>query len=159
MKQKIKFSYYSLIMTTVVLILSVVGAFSLSGDTGELILFCIVIGSAIIAGVYFCPTSVEANNSGIILHRLLSKPRTFAYDVIQSVDTCHPSAGGLRLCGSGGFFGYWGYFNDIMIGSYFGYYGNHNNCFLVKMKDGKQYVLGCGKAGAMVDYITAQMSK
>lgn len=159
MKQKIKFSYYSLIITAVVIILFIAGIFSLLGNADKLILFCLIIGTATIAGLYFCPTSVDASKSGVTLHRLLSKSKIFPYDTIQKVDACYPSAGGLRLCGSGGFFGYWGYFSDIMIGSYFGYYGSRNNCFLVKMKDGKQYVIGCDNAVAMVDYIMLQMNK
>jgi hypothetical protein len=159
MKQKVKFSTYSLIITAVVLILCVVGIFSLLGNVDKLTLFCIIMGVTIIAGLYFCPKSIQANESSVTLHRLLSSPKVFNYDSIQSVDTCYPSAGGLRLCASGGFFGYWGYFSDIMIGAYFGYYGSRSNCFLIKMKDGKQYVLGCDNAVAMVDYIKSQLCK
>ncbi|MCI8999165.1 MAG: hypothetical protein HFJ95_09260 [Muribaculaceae bacterium] len=159
MKQKVKFSTYSLIITAVVLILCVVGIFSLLGNVDKLTLFCIIMGVTIIAGLYFCPKSIQANESSVTLHRLLSSPKVFNYDSIQSVDTCYPSAGGLRLCASGGFFGYWGYFSDIMIGAYFGYYGSRSNCFLIKMKDGKQYVLGCDNAVSMVDYIKSQLCK
>ncbi len=157
MKQKVKFSTYSLIVTAVVLIIWIVGIFSLLGDEEKLTLFCIIMAPTTIAGLYFCPKYIEANVSGIVLHRLLSSPKVFLYDKIQSVDTCYPSAVGLRLCASGGFFGYWGYFSDIMIGSYFGYYGSRSNCILVKMKDGKQYVLGCENGVAMVNYIKSQM--
>lgn len=159
MKQTVKFSAYSLIVTAAVLILCVVGIFSLLGNVEKLILFCIIMGLATIVGLYYCPTAIEADELGITLHRLLSSPKVFRYDSIQTVDTCYPSAGGLRLCGSGGFFGYWGYFSDIMIGSYFGYYGSRSNCFLLKMKDGKQYVLGCNNAVEMVAYIKMQMSQ
>lgn len=159
MKQKVKFSAYSLIVTAVVLVLFVVGIFTLLGNEEKLILFCIIMGMTTIAGLYFCPKSIEAAASGIMLHRLLSSPKEFSYNSIQEVDTCYPSAGGLRLCASGGFFGFWGYFSDIMIGSYFGYYGSRSNCILVKMKDGKQYVLGCDNAVAMADYIKQQINK
>lgn len=114
-------------------------------------------GAGIIAGLYYCPVSVEANLSEIKLYRLLAKPKIFAYKDIQSVETCYPSAGGIRLCGSGGLFGYWGYFSDIMIGTYFGYYGSRSYCFLVKLKNGKQYVLGCENPVAMVDYIKSNL--
>lgn len=159
MKQTVKFSAYSLIVTAAVLILCVVGIFSLLVNVEKLILFCIIMGLATIVGLYYCPTAIEADESGITLHRLLSSPKVFRYDLIHTVDTCYPSAGGLRLCGSGGFFGYWGYFSDIMIGSYFGYYGSRSNCFLLKMKDGKQYVLGCNNAVEMVAYVKMQMNQ
>ena len=85
--------------------------------------------------------------------RLTSRPRFFAYDDISFVDTCHPSAGGLRICGSGGAFGYWGYFSDIMIGTYFGYYGSRSHCFLIRLRNGRQYVIGCDGPVALTGFI------
>lgn len=103
MKNKVKFSIYSKIITVLVLILFAAGVIALLDNTRELPLFCIIMGGATITGLYFCPISIEADQSEIKLHRLLSHPKCFAYNDIQSVDTCYPSAGGLRLCGSGGF--------------------------------------------------------
>lgn len=157
MKQKVKFSTFSLIMTAAIIILFAVGIFTVCDNPAELILFCLIFGAVILSGLYYCPESIEADDSGVMLHRLLSKSKKFQYDTIQSVDTCYPSAGALRLCGSGGFFGYWGYFNDIMIGSYFGYYGSRDYCLFIKLRDGKQYVLGCENPTSMVEYIQSQL--
>ena len=157
MKQKVKFSVYSMIVTALVLILCVVGIFSLLGNAEKLTLFCIIMCGVTLAGLYYCPISLRANGSSVTLYRLLSSPKVFNYNNIQTIDTCYPSAAGLRLCGSGGFFGYWGYFNDIMIGSYFGYYGSRSSCILIKLKDGKQYVLGCENSSVMVDYINSMI--
>lgn len=159
MRQKIKFSVYSLLVTAVVLILFVVGIFSLHGNVEKLILFCIIMGITIIVGLYYCPKSIEANEYGIVLHRLLSSSKVFPYNAIDIVDICCLSMGGLRLCANGGFFGYWGYFHDVLIGSYFGYYGNRSNCILVKMKDCKQYVLGCDDAHELVSYINSHLNR
>lgn len=158
MKQKIKFSIFTIVVTTLVLILFLVGVIALIGEEEKLIVFCIIMAPVTIAGLYYCPKSIEANDSSVRLHRLLSSPKVFPYSAIQEVDTCYPSAGGIRICGSGGFLGYWGYFSDIMIGTYFGYYGNRSNCILVKLKDGKQYVLGCDNPVALVDYIKTKMN-
>lgn len=157
MKQKVKFSAYALIITAAVMILSVVGIFSLIDAGEKLALFCIIMGATIAFGLYYCPKSIEATESGITLHRLLSAPKVFNYNSIQAVDTCYPSLGGLRLCASGGFFGYWGYFSDIMIGSYFGYYGSRSNCVLVKLKGGKQYVLGCENPALFVSFVNQKL--
>lgn len=159
MKQKVKFSVYSLVITAVFLILYLVGILSLLGNIEKLTLFCIIMGTVTIAGLYYCPKSIEANEYGVTFHRLISSPKVFPYNAIQFVDTCYPSAGGLKLCGSGGFFGYWGYYSDIMIGSFIGYYGSRSNCILIRMKDGKQYVLGCENAVAIVKYIISQKNK
>lgn len=157
MKNKVKFSIFDQVITTVVILLCIVGEISLWNIHEKLIKFNLIMGAGIIAGLYYCPVSVEANLSEIKLYRLLAKPKIFAYKDIQSVETCYPSAGGIRLCGSGGLFGYWGYFSDIMIGTYFGYYGSRSYCFLVKLKNGKQYVLGCENPVAMVDYIKSNL--
>lgn len=159
MKQNIKFSSFSRIITASVLVLFVVGGVSLRGNTHDFTIFCIIAAATTFVGLYYCPKSVAATENGIILHRLLSSPKVFRYNEIKDVDTCYPSAGGIRLCGSGGFFGYWGYFNDIMFGNYFGYYGSRNNCFIVKMKDGKQYVLGCNDAAEIVGFVNSHLPK
>ncbi len=159
MKQKVKYSIYSQIVTALVLILFVVGILCLLDNRDKLIIFCVIMGITTLSGLYYCPKYVEANESGIALHRLVSSPKIFPYTAIQTVETCYPSAGGLRLCASGGFFGYWGYFHDVLIGAYFGYYGSRSNCILIKLKDGKQYVLGCDNPVAIVSYIESQMDK
>lgn len=157
MKNKVKFSVFVQVITAVVIILCIVGEISLWNIHEKLIIFNLIMGAGIIAGLYYCPVSVKANLSEIKLYRLLAKPKIFAYKDIQSVETCYPSAASIRLCGSGGLFGYWGYFSDIMIGTYFGYYGSRSYCFLVKLKNGKQYVLGCENPVAMVDYIKSNL--
>ncbi len=103
-------------------------------------------------GLFYCPVSLETTDHTLIIHRVL-KDKVIPYSEIAAADYCYPSAGGLRLCGSGGFMGYWGYFHDIIIGNYFGYYGNQKNCILIKLNSGKQYVLGCEDREAILNII------
>lgn len=152
MKQKVIFSKYSIIVTIVILLLFVVGVVALKDNKEAQILFCIILGVTTLVGLYYCPQSAEVNQVGITLHRLMSKPKRFAAEDIISIETFYPSAGGLKLWGSGGFFGYYGYFHDIMIGTYFGYYGSRDHCFLIKLKNSKQYVIGCQDSVALVDF-------
>lgn len=58
-----------------------------------------------------------------------------------------------RICGSGGWFGYYGWFREPTIGKYFAYYGKASDCFLVRLKNGKNYVLGCEDKNEFVGYI------
>ncbi|MDE5814412.1 MAG: hypothetical protein K2H72_09005 [Muribaculaceae bacterium] len=157
MKNKVRFSAYSWIVTVAILILFAVMIVSLFRNHEKFLFISVLFGLVILSGLYYCPTSVEATQDGITLHRMLSRPKYFAYKDIVEVDTCYPSAGGLRLCGSGGFFGYWGYFSDIMIGTYFGYYGSRDSCFFIRFENGRQYVIGCRNQVEMVDYIRSQM--
>lgn len=157
MKQKIKFSAYSLAMTSIVLLLFIVGIISLLDNVGKLILFCVIMGTIIIFGLYYCPKFIVADEYALTLHRVLASPMVFPYSSLQSADTCYPVTGIIRVWASCGFFGYWGYFQDYMIGSYVGCYGDRNNCILVKTKDGHQYVLGCDDADALISCIDSQL--
>lgn len=65
--------------------------------------------------------------------------------------------GALRICGSGGFFGYWGWFKERDLGKYFAYYGKSSDCFLVTLKSGNKYMLGCTEPEEMVDFINKNL--
>ena len=78
-----------------------------------------------------------------------------SYSEIESVRLCPPTMGEKRLFGSGGFLGYWGWFSERDLGRYFAYYGKASDCFLVRMRDGRQYMIGCEDAPKMVDYINS----
>lgn len=158
MKNKVKFSTLSQILTVIVLILFIVGFF-FTNSKNELVIYSIIVIPAILFGLYYCPISVEADTSGITLNRLMSKQKRFEYKDLKLVDTCIPSAGGIRLCGSGGFLGYWGYFNDIIYGNYFGYYGSRDHCFIIELKNGKKYILGCDDNVTLVKYIKSHLNK
>ncbi len=159
MKQKVKFSLFARILTAVVLVLFVVGIVYIRDNPGKLIFFCVLIGIMTLSGIYFCPVSIEADGKGITLHRLMGFSARFAYRDMISAETCYPSAAGIRLCASGGFFGYWGYFNDIMLGTYVGCYGDRNHCFLIKFANKQPYVIGCENPTEMVEFINKHIEE
>lgn len=143
MKRKVHFSFYCIAITIVVMAALLIGIFTTRHEADECALLAIITVIIAFAGLFYCPISVSVNANAIKIHRLLSGCKTFTYSDIEAADTCYPSAGGLRLCGSGGFFGYWGYFSDILIGQYFGYYADRSQCFYVKLKNKRQYVISC----------------
>ena len=152
MKSKVALSTYCKVITFALVILLIVGIVSCS-DNGTKLLALVFISIALIGfSLFYFPTAVETTGNAFIIHRFL-KSKTIPYSSISSADTCIPSAGGIRLCGSGGFLGYWGYFNDIIIGTYFGYYGNRNQCILIKLKNGRQYVVSCEEQIKMIHSI------
>ena len=55
-------------------------------------------------------------------------------------------------------FGHWGQYHDDNIGDYFAYYGKPDNTVLIKLKDGRQYVVGGTDAKALADYINSKTS-
>ena len=86
--------------------------------------------------------SVNVTSDALTLNRSLGS-KTIP---IQNIDTIMPMSAppdAIRLCGSGGFMGYWGWFKADSIGKYFAYYGKSADCFLVVLKDGRKYLMGC----------------
>lgn len=157
MKSKVTLSAYCKVITFTLIILLIIGIVSCSDNESKLWALVVVSIALISFSLFYFPTSIETTNSSLIIRRFL-KSKIIPYSFISSADTCIPSAGGLRLCGSGGFLGYWGYFNDIIIGTYFGYYGNRNQCILIKLNNGKQYVVSCEEPIQMISSINDHLS-
>lgn len=158
MKSKVTLSAYCKVITFALIILLIIGIVSCRDNESKLWALVVISIALISFSLFYFPTNIETTNSSLIIHRFL-KSKIIPYSFISSADTCIPSAGGLRLCGSGGFLGYWGYFNDIIIGTYFGYYGNRNQCILIKLKNGKQYVVSCEEPIQMISSINDHLSE
>lgn len=157
MKSKVHFSLYCKIITIAVIALLAVGIATTPMEKSTFYTLIAVTALAVGSGLYYCPVSVEAGADSVKIHRLLSRPKEFRYADIEAADTCYPSAGGIRVCGSGGFFGYWGYFSDIIIGSYFGYYADRSQCLYIRLRSGRQYVVSCEDHIAMTSAIESHL--
>lgn len=155
MKSKVKLSAFCTALTIGVLVVFIAVATALEEKDYPTIYFSLLVCIAATC-LYYVPTSIEVTDRYLIIHRVL-KNKVIPLAQIVAADRCVPSAGGIRLCGSGGFFGYWGYFNDIIIGSYFGYYGDKDQCILLKLKGGKQYVISCENPNAMLSEINTRL--
>lgn len=104
------------------------------------------------AVLFFSPMSLAIDDSSLIVNFSV-RHKTIPLSEIESVRLCPPTMGAIRVCGSGGFFGYWGWFKENDLGKYFAYYGKASDCFLVTLKGGKKYLLGCKDAPDMVQAI------
>ena len=157
MKRKVHFSLLCKVITIAAIGLLTSALISAWPDGLRLLPVAVIFGLMMATGLYYCPVAVAADDKCVRIHRLLSRPKTFAYTDIASAGYCYPSGGGLRLCGSGGFFGFWGYFHDIAIGSYFGYYGDRSQCFCIRLKNGRQYVVSCRDSEKMSLFIESHI--
>lgn len=156
MKSRVKFSVYSMILTVVI---SVVLVLVCVKTYGELVPFCIVLALClilIVSALFYAPLSVRANERYIIISSLLKKHRILLNDIL-SVVPFTPTLGARRLFGSGGFLGYWGIFKEGDVGRYAAYFGKASDCFLVRMKNGDKYVIGCADSPEMVNFIKKQI--
>lgn len=159
MTQRVDFSNFVFISSVLCMILLVGATFVIP----ELWWQCCWAGFIVIiliSSLYFCPLSITASEDGIVLNRALSFAKYFPLSEVASVKRYQPSGRTIRVCGSGGFLGYWGLFNEIKgIGKFTAYYGKASDCFLIELNNGKKYLLGCRNADEMVEYINKNLKK
>ena len=158
MKKRVLISTYSVITTIVCFALIIgLGIYLLcKGETvAAYVDFAIVIFLSI-AALFYAPLSLTLTDTTLEINRSL-RIKTLPLKDIESVKLCPPTMGAIRVCGSGGYLGYWGWFKERDLGKYFAYYGKASDCFVVRMKDGRQYMLGCKDAPEMVAAIQSKL--
>ena len=158
MKQQVILSKFSLIVTIAGSAL-LVGLMFFNNLPAEVRIFLgIMLGILALASLLYMPLSISADKTAIYINRSLRIKVIPMLDV-ASVKMCAPTMGAIRICASGGFFGYWGWFKERDLGKYFAYYGRSSDCFLVELKDGRKYMLGCKNPQKMVEYINGNLKK
>lgn len=154
MKQKVKLSTYSILISTVgmAILIGVIilefkqkhEAAAFFGATG-LAFLCVT-------ALIYAPLSISVDDSKLNVNRIIFT-KSIPFTDIKSVALCTPTMSERRIFGSGGWLGYWGKCYEPSIGNYFAYYGKASECFLVKLKDGKQYLLGCENPSTIVESV------
>lgn len=59
----------------------------------------------------------------------------------------------VRTFGSGGFFGWWGWFRNQELGKFMVYASDLDHVFLVEIKSGKNYVVSCSDPETICDEV------
>ena len=85
------------------------------------------------------PISVRLTPQYFELRKLVGRIR-IEYTAITHVVRYKPSFWDMRVFGSGGFFGYIGFFQGNEIGRYSGFFADTSQAFLIRTKRGKLYV-------------------
>lgn len=156
MKSKIRYSRYVAVGTAVIFAVIFICCVAMVNEKPAcyalLSIFLVLIFFALFYGVYY----IKADASYVVLHSILWRKKILVRN-IESVELFTPTMGAIRILGSGGFMGYWGLFKEGDIGRYYAFYGKSSDCFLVRMKNGDKYVLGCENPEKMVEYIKSQM--
>lgn len=156
MKSKVRYSVLSIIMTLVVIAALVAGlVFTPSDRTG---FYMLVVGLLFIFGLslWYAPLLVKVTDDGVVQCSAL-KQRLFPFQDIDYVHRCRPSMGAIRLCGSSGFMGNWGLYRQGDLGRYMAYYGHASECFMLRMKDGRNILLGCRNPEAVLALINERL--
>lgn len=158
MKSKISYSRFATLLTAILAGGLFVACIATVKEEPAFFILLAVYLVLFVSMLFFGAAYIKADNNNIVLGSLLRGKKIPMCDV-ENVERFKPSAGTIRLCASGGFMGYWGIFRETGIGKYYGFYGKLSDCFLVRLKNGRKYVLGCNHPDKMVDYIKSQISK
>lgn len=160
MKKRVELSSYCLIIsslsTAVMCGVFVHAAKQPENDTAVWILAGAIV-MLFLFTLLFMPLSISVDNYSLNINRPL-KIQSIPLSEIAEVMQCQPTMGAKRICGSGGWFGWYGWFSEKDLGRYFAYYGKASDCFLVTLKDGRKYMLGCKDAPEMVGNIKDMIS-
>ena len=150
----VRFSTYSIFVTVLTVGLLAAGlVFTFQNISTFLILLAVTI-MLFYAALLCAPVKIYADRERVTVKSVL-KNHKIPMRQVESVELFQPTLGTYRLFASGGFMGYWGLFREGGIGKYAAYYGKASDCFLLRMKNGDNYVLGCENPSAMVDYINS----
>lgn len=155
MKKRVELSTYCVIMSIVsTCVLS--GMFWYSITKTDNTLAVILWGGAVtllyLSAMFYMPLSITLSDKALRINRPLWAKDLLLSDIAY-VSLTQPTIGARRICGSGGWFGFYGRFRENDLGEYFAYYGKASDCFLVTLKSGKKYMLGCTDAAEMVNAI------
>ena len=159
MESKVKLSTYSLILTSLVVILLLTAITLLLIHSSHIlsVMFCLFLLGGLLWALLKGPVSIKVNKDNIeIFNRMDSL--LIPISKIKGIELFQPTMGATNLCASGGFMGYYGYFKEGDVGKYYAYYGKSSDCFLVRMKNGDKYVLGCENHDAMMKYIENKLN-
>lgn len=159
MKLKVKNSRYVNAVTSIILGVLYIGCMvtiirhEYLAFYALLSIFLILVVFGFIYGVVY----IKMTPDNIVLGSILRRKKILMRDV-KSAELFQPTLGAIRIFGSGGFMGYWGIFKEGDIGRYYAFYGKSSDCFLVRMKNGDKYVLGCEEPSRAVEYINSQIT-
>lgn len=117
-----------------------------------MVAMAVIIVPMLLSTLLYMPLSISVDSRSLNINRIL-RTKSIPTAEIAAVRLCPPTMGAIRICGCGGFFGWYGWFHEKDLGKYFAYYGKASDCFLITLKDGRKYMLGCKDAPEMVSEI------
>ena len=156
MESKVRLSTFSLMLTLILtggLIVAV--SYFLWNHEDKGIIGVVILFFMLISGWLYGPVTIAADEKSVTIKSILRKQQLDISN-IKSVELYQPTMGSIRVFGSGGYMGYWGVYRGY-IGRYIAYYGKASDCFLISMKNGDKYVLGCENTEEMVNFINSKI--
>lgn len=144
MKFWVKYSLFVWVLTigiTICLLGSIIFTLRDGRHVSAFILGFVLVAMFVSALIY-APLWIGVDDDVLLVRRPLHMRRIPIADIADA-HMHTPTMGATRISASGGWFGYWGWFMEADTGRYFAYYGRSCDCFMVTLKNGRKYLLGC----------------
>lgn len=156
MKSKVTYSRFVNALTVILFGALLVGCAVTVREKAAFFILLAIVGVLLVSALLYGPVYIQADSNYIVLGSVLRRKKLAMRDVAH-VELFSPTMGAIRVCGAGGFMGYWGIFREGDIGRYYAFYGRASDCFLIRMNNGDKYVVGCNDPDKMVDYIKSHL--
>lgn len=95
-----------------------------------------------LSAMFFYPREIQIKDGGLNIVFPL-RTRTFPLTEIAKAEPYQVTMNFVRICGSGGLFGWWGLFRNQELGRFVVYASELDHVFLVELNDGSRYVISC----------------
>lgn len=160
--QKSKWSRFCIMTTIIILSVVVVTAFMPLYNDAERnnTIISIVCGVAftemVVMGLYYCPKSICVIGNQLLINRFFS-PKKILLSDIASVEVYSGSTRFLKVCGSGGMFGFYGWYKTRELGRFFIYATNLKELVCITLMSGKKYMISCEDAQSMYKEINLRL--
>ncbi len=107
-----------------------------------LVIFTLILSIIYFASTAFGPWYIGIGSKSLIIRHNASEDN-ITYSDIESIELATPAPDARCTFGIPGSSGYWGVWQDSEHGTYTACYGRRSQCFFVRLKDGRGYMLGC----------------
>lgn len=112
----------------------------------------------LLMALFYAPMRLTLDDKELCICRSLWFKRIPLQEITE-VRAVNENLSPKRICGGGGFIGYWGWFRVPYIGKCFAYYGNPSQRFLLRLKNNRYYMLGCRDAEEMAAAIKERLPR
>lgn len=113
--------------------------------------------ATLLVNALMSPVKLRITSTGIVLFKIFGK-KVFLYRDMESISLCDiQTSPNIRLIGCGGVMGYTGLFYNKSIGRFTSYVGSMFRTVLIRMNNGKQYVVSCLNPDKLVEICRANL--
>ncbi len=156
MRESVQYNFGAIVMTVLGSIIMLAFPFIPIANLATLLTLSFVWLAVLITTLVLAPLTVSVTGKELVVSSLMRR-HCFRIEDIESIRKYPTVSNEMSLIFSYGFFGYWGWRREEHIGRYFSYYGKGCDTFLVIMRDGRSYRIGCRNIEKIYDHISSRM--